>query len=125
MTKTEALFKQFQNAVDRLDDVMKKEKDEYIRDSAIQRFEFTFDLSWKLIKAFLEDKKGLICSSPKECFKEAYRQKIIEYDNFWMLMTDKRNKTTHLYNEKMADEVYDILSKSLTYFKILLNNLVD
>jgi len=123
MTKTEAMFKQFKNTVDRLDDVLKKEKDEYIRDSAIQRFEFTFDLSWKLIKAFLEDKKGLVCLSPKECFKEAYRQKTIEYDNFWMQMTDKRNKTAHIYNEKMAEEVYEILPKALVYFKTLLSNI--
>jgi len=100
MTKLEALKSQFQKAVSRLEEVLKQDKNEFIRDSAIQRFEFTFDLSWKLIKAFIEDEHGIICASPKNCFREAYKLNIIKYDDFWIEMTNMRNQTVHTYKER-------------------------
>jgi len=123
MSKLEAILKQFQKAVNRLDEVLKQEKNEFIRDAAIQRFEFTFDLSWKVIKAFLEENKGVICNSPKGCFREAYKQEIIEYDDFWTEMTDYRNKTAHIYKEELDEEIYAILPRTLSYFQKLLENI--
>ncbi|MBI4333009.1 MAG: nucleotidyltransferase substrate binding protein [Chloroflexi bacterium] len=75
MTKFEATRKQYQRAVQRLDEILGKDKKDINSDSAIKRFEFTFDLSWKALKAFLEEEKGITCSSPKECFRDAYRQR--------------------------------------------------
>ena len=54
MTKLEALRRQYQKAVTRFDEILKKKKSKIIRDSAIKRFEFTFDLAWKVTKAYLE-----------------------------------------------------------------------
>ncbi len=122
MSKLEAVLKQFQKVVESLDRVLQQKKDEFIRDSAIQRFEFTFDLSWKLVKAFLEEEGGIICTSPKGCFREAYKQGLIEYDKFWIEMTDMRNKTTHTYSEETAEEVYAILPQTLLHFRELLKN---
>ena len=123
MTKFEAIYKQFKNAIERFDEVLKKEKDAFMRDSAIKRFEFCFDLSWKLIKAFLEEKKGIICNSPKGCFREAYKQGFIEYDDFWIEMTDMRNQTSHTYNEENADTIYNQLPQTLCRFQELLKSI--
>lgn len=41
MSKLEANLSQFKKAINRLEDVLKQEKNEFMRDSAIQRFEFT------------------------------------------------------------------------------------
>ncbi len=122
MSKLEAILKQFQKAVERLESVLQQEKNEFIRDAAIQRFEFTFDLSWKLIKACLEEKGGTLCSSPKGCFREAYNQGLIEYDDFWIEMAVIRNKTSHTYSEETAEEVYAILPQALLHFQKLLIN---
>ncbi len=119
MSKLEALSKQFEKAVSRLEDVLRQEKNEYIRDSAIKRFEFTFDLSWKFIKAFLEESKGVVCASPKGCFREAYKQGLLEYDDFWIEMTDMRNEIAHIYKEETAERIYPQLPKTLQYFKNL------
>jgi len=119
MTKLDVLKKQYQKAVKRFEEILEKEKNDIIRDSAIKRFEFTFDLSWKLIKAFLEDEKGIKCNSPKECFREAYRQGVIEYDEFWLQMTDWRNEAVHTYGEKFADTFYEELPEALKRFKLL------
>lgn len=123
MSKIEALTMQFKKAISRLEDVLAQEKNEFIQDSAIQRFEFTFDLSWKALKTYLEEEKGVICNSPKECFKEAYKQGILEYDEFWLEIVDYRNQTSHTYNEAAAEEIYEILPKTLEYFKKLLEKI--
>ena len=119
MTKLDVLKKQYQKAVKRFEEILAKERNDIVRDSAIKRFEFTFDLSWKLIKAFLEEEKGIKCASPKECFREAYRQGLIDYDEFWLRMTDWRNEVVHTYGEKFADAFYKKLPETLKYFKLL------
>ncbi|MBI3600454.1 MAG: nucleotidyltransferase substrate binding protein [Nitrospinae bacterium] len=125
MTKLEALIKQFEKALGRFREVMDIPKTDVVRDSAIQRFEFTMDLSWKMLKAFLEDKKGIICTSPKECFREAYRQGIIEYDDDWIKLVDIRNETVHTYNEERAEEIYCQLQNALEHFEIFFKKIKD
>ena len=119
MTKLESIKTQYIKAVAHLEEVLKMPKNEIIRDSAIKRFELLFDLSWKLIKTFLEQEKGVKCVSPKDCFKEAYKQEILEYDEFWLIMTDWRNQAVHTYNEEFANIFYDKLPQTLKYFCFL------
>lgn len=119
MTKLEVLSREFHKALKRLEEVLDQEKNEFIRDAAIQRFEFTFDLSWKALKAHLEETQGILCSSPKSCFREAFRQGVISYDDFWIVMTDLRNETAHTYSEEKAEEIYARLSQVLDKFKEL------
>lgn len=119
MTKLEVLKKQYKKALLRFEEILAEEKNDIVRDSAIKRFEFTFDLSWKLIKAFLEEEKGIMCVSPKECFRQAYRQGIIDYDDFWLKMTDWRNEVVHTYGEKFADAFYKKLPAACKCFKSL------
>ncbi len=121
MTKLESLLEDFSSAIDRLDEVLKREKDEVIRDSAIQRFEFTFELAWKSLKAFLEEYHNVTCTSPRSCFKEAFRQKIFEYSDFWIEITKLRNQIVHTYKKEIAENIYANLPKVLKHFKILLS----
>lgn len=123
MSKLDSILEDFKKAVLRLHEVLEQEKNDIMRDSAIKRFEIVFDLAWKTIKAYLEEKKGVVCASPKPCFKEAYKQSLIEYDNFWLELTDARNETVHVYNEDFAEKTYALLPKALIYFKELLENL--
>ena len=118
-TKLEILRQQYQKALDRFEEILAKEKTDIVRDSAIKRFEFVFDLSWKLIKAFLEEEKGIRCASPKDCFRQAYRQGLLDYDEIWLDMTDWRNQAVHTYGEKFADMFYKKLPETLKYFKSL------
>ncbi len=119
MTKLKSIKKQYSQIVKRFEEILKKERNDINRDSAIKRFELTFDLSWKLIKVFLEEEKGVKCFSPKDCFREAYRQGLIRYSNLWIKMTDLRNESAHTYNEKFADKFYKKLPKMLKLFQLL------
>lgn len=123
MTKYEATLEQFGRALNRLEAVLEVPKTDITRDSAIQRFEFTLDLAWKVIKAFLEEKKGVICASPKECFREAYHQSIVDYDEIWIKLVDMRNETTHTYKEELAEKIYAALAEAASHFRKLLKAL--
>lgn len=120
MSKLEAVTGQLEKAVGRLKQALAEPPSEMARDSAIQRFEFSLDLSWKTLKSFLEEKKGIVCSSPKDCFREAYRQGVIKYDEEWLKFVDLRNETVHTYNEAFAEQVYAQLLDALKHFEYLL-----
>jgi nucleotidyltransferase substrate binding protein (TIGR01987 family) len=116
MNKLVKLKEQFLLALSRLKEVMDMEENDIVRDSAIQRFEFTLDLALRYLKTLLEESKGVICNSPKDCFREAFKQSLVEYDDFWIEMVDLRNQTSHTYREEIAIKVYSNLTKSIEFF---------
>ncbi len=118
-------LEQLAKAVQRLEEVLEQEKNDFMRDSAIQRFEFCTDLSWKTLQSFLKEEKGLLCNSPKDCFKKAYSTDVIEYDIFYLYLIDLRNITSHTYHEKLADEVYMELGEALESFEKLVKILSE
>lgn len=119
MSKLESIFEDFQKALKRLDEVLLLKETEIIRDSAIQRFEFTLDLGWKVVKAFLEEYKGIRCASPKGCFRDAFAQNLIDYDETWNIMVDWRNASAHTYKEEVAADLYSKLPQALEKFREL------
>ncbi len=119
MEKFESLFKDYQKTLNRLREALNYKKTDIVRDSAIKRFELTFDVSWKLTKVFLEEQKGLQCRSPKDCFRAAFQQEIIDYDDYWIIMTNWRNETVHTYKEELAEKLYNEIPKALEKFEEL------
>ncbi|MEK7541951.1 MAG: HI0074 family nucleotidyltransferase substrate-binding subunit [Patescibacteria group bacterium] len=105
MTKYQTIYQEFGEAVQHLDDALRQEKTEYMRDSSIKRFELAFDLAWKTMKAWLEEKGG-VCASPLDCFRETYRIGLGEYTDAWRDIVKIRNKTVHTYDEDLAEEIY-------------------
>jgi nucleotidyltransferase substrate binding protein (TIGR01987 family) len=121
-SKLDNLKGQMGAAVKRFQDVMRQGKNEYIRDSAIQRFEFTFELAWKTMKAYLEE-KGINEYSPRDVIRSSFQVGLIENDPKWLEMIITRNLTSHMYNEAMAEKVYASLSVYLPLFEKLVKNL--
>ncbi|HBB66818.1 MAG: hypothetical protein A2X28_00095 [Elusimicrobia bacterium GWA2_56_46] len=120
MTKQDAQSAQFKKALARLNEALAAPQSDIVRDSAIQRFEFSIDMAWKLLKTCLEEKHGVVCQSPKECFREAYKQKVLPYDEFWLELVDMRNQTSHTYKEELAQNVFERLPKAAEYLAALL-----
>ena len=120
MTKQEAQLDQFKKALARLNEALAVPKSDIVRDSAIQRFEFTIDMAWKLLKTCLEEKYGVVCQAPKECFREAYKQKLLAYDEFWLELVDMRNQTSHTYKEELAQSVFERLPRAAEYMQTLI-----
>lgn len=112
----------FEKSLKRLEEILKKDESETIRDAAIQRFEFTIELAWKLTQKFLRSEE-IICRSPKECLKEAFKFGLIKDDPRWFEMLSDRNLTVHTYDEETAKEIYDRLPKYLEVLKDLQDGL--
>jgi len=123
MTKQAAQLEQFKKALARLNEALAAPKSDIVRDSAIQRFEFTIDMAWKLVKTCLEEKYGVVCQAPKECFREAYKQKLLTYDEFWLELVDMRNQTSHTYKEEVAQSVFERLPKTAEYMQSLVETI--
>lgn len=67
----------------------------------IQSFEFTFELSWKTLKDFLESKE-VIASFPRDVIKQGFHHEILEDGEVWMEMLEQRNLMSHTYDEEKA-----------------------
>jgi len=120
MSNKSPINQAFSKAISRLEEVLTLDKTEIIRDSAIKRFEICFDLAWKSIKAYARE-EGIECNSPRMCFKTAFKLQLIDYDERWLKSIEDRNITSHLYNEKYADQVYKRLPEYSALFKSLMS----
>ena len=69
-------------------------KTELERDGVIQRFEFTFELFWKALKRILSF-KGIDANSPREVFRQAAKQGLIEDPKVWFEFIKHRNINFH------------------------------
>ncbi len=97
----------FNSVLMRLEEAIEKDiyKDDMYLDATIQRFEFCYELCWKLIKAYLKY-IGIEVNSPRAAFREAFKESLISEVDMWLKMLDKRNLTSHTYHEDMAKDVY-------------------
>jgi nucleotidyltransferase substrate binding protein (TIGR01987 family) len=110
MKKSE-LLGQLEHAYNRLQDALRISlEQEPAIDGTIQRFEFTFELTWKVLKAYLED-QGISSYSPKTCLKEAFKIGWIKNEEGWLILLQARNMTSHVYNEQMAMDIYKEIKK--------------
>ncbi|MBS0236576.1 MAG: nucleotidyltransferase substrate binding protein [Proteobacteria bacterium] len=80
-------------------------RNEYAMDSCIQRFEFVFELYWKLLKKILTYSK-VTASGPKDVIGKAYQFELINDEQAWLAMLKDRNRTSHLYSKEEAEEVF-------------------
>ena len=101
----------FSKALDSLTRVLREKKNDIVRDATIQRFEYTFELSWKLLKRYLESQNNTIEASIKNVFREAGKLGLIDSVEHWFEYLDARNLTSHTYNESTAEEVYKVANR--------------
>ena len=103
-------------------DAYEKEEDRIIkdglRDSIIQRFEFVTELSWKLMKKYLDENLVLEVYSQRSVIKESYKQDLIENGELWLDILEDRNLTSHTYDENTANRIKDnIVNKYVLEFE--------
>ncbi len=108
MERLTQLSRSLQKALTSFSEALQMEYSAIVRDATIQRFEFTFVLFWKLLKEYLNIQEGIICSSPKSCIREGFRQGLFDEQQTVLAleMVDDRNLTSHTYDESMAERIY-------------------
>jgi len=115
-------FISFKRAVSRLEESMSKEKTTERRDSALMRFQLSFDTAIKSTKNYLKS-QGQECYTAKQCLRSAFQVGLIDHDPAWLEMVDDRNEIIHTYDESIADSIYGKLKTYLQLFKSLINKL--
>lgn len=96
-------FFQLSKAVESSNDLSDLEKE-----GLIQRFEYTFELSWKTLKDYLETQE-VEAKFPREVVKQAFYYDIIKDGDLWMEMLEKRNLMAHTYDEERFLIVYNLI----------------
>jgi nucleotidyltransferase substrate binding protein (TIGR01987 family) len=100
-------FNNYQKALDQLSYVVNlshaRELTMIEQQGLIQAFEFTFELSWNVMKDFLESRgvSGIIGS--RDAIRQAFNRGIIQDGQEWMEMINSRNQTSHSYDADEAD----------------------
>ncbi|XID92556.1 HI0074 family nucleotidyltransferase substrate-binding subunit [Paenibacillaceae bacterium WGS1546] len=98
--------RQFGSALESLGAAIREPNfNEYVRDAIIQRFEYTYETAWKVIKSVLSY-QGVELRHPKEIFREAHASGWIVNPEHWEAMIEDRNLTTHTYKLRTAEAVY-------------------
>jgi nucleotidyltransferase substrate binding protein (TIGR01987 family) len=98
-------FLDFEKAFYNLKSAVEKAVDDLDIDGTIKRFELCYELSWKIIKLHLED-LGIICKNPRDCFKQAKINNLIEDESIWMEMIENRNQLVHEYSSEFSKEIF-------------------
>lgn len=87
-------------------------------DGMIQRFEYTQELAWKLLKNYIEYQGEAQMGGSRDTIRQAFRLGLIENSEPWFDMLESRNLTSHVYDEatemtvieRIVDTYYPILS---------------
>lgn len=95
-----------------------------MRDGAIQRFEYCFELAWKTVKIIIEYEDKEIGGSPRSILQKAIVIGILEDEEEWFRMLLERNNSVHTYREEIAKEIAGHLKVNYTIMKKLCDRIV-
>lgn len=122
----------FQKAILKLDQGLVRYEldpsDDQIRDGLIQRFEFTYELSHKTMKRYLE----LAAANPEDIdqmdfqtlIRTANEQGLLQGDwTVWRTYRDQRARTSHTYDQEVAKKVVEIIPQFLREAQFLFEKL--
>ncbi|MDR3049452.1 MAG: nucleotidyltransferase substrate binding protein [Elusimicrobiota bacterium] len=111
-----------------LKDFNKDNDNDYIRDAVIQRFEYTYELSYKFLRRYLQLSLQNANEVDEMSFSDIIRSasaKGLLLNNLekWIEYRKMRNTTSHTYDEAKADAVIAIAPNFLKDAKFLLKTL--
>ena len=90
------------------------------QEGLVQRFEYTFELSWKVMQDLLTYKGYEFMTGPNGTLKMAFEDGLISNHDGWRLMAKSRNTLSHVYDE---DEASAIVGLIFTHYAPLLKAL--
>jgi len=118
-------FQNFEKAFLQLKEAVEKENlNELEKNGLIQRFEFTIELAWKVMKDFLEDKGFIFKPAPKEVLRLAQQTEYITYAQILIDGINLRNELSHDYSmdifenaiTEIDNDIYPALEELYYFF---------
>ena len=114
----------FQKALARFNEgvaiAQSRELSDLEKQGVIQAFEYTYELSWNLMRDYLKWQGFSHLTGSRDVTREAFSSGLISDGETWMRMLQDRNLTSHSYNEETANA---ILANIQSYYHELLNGL--
>ena len=116
-----------ENAENRLQEMLarynKEHEDEAVRDSVIQRFEFTYSIALKTLRKYFIERAFVLEEVNQMSFNEMIRTAsqlnlLVSNLEKWTVYREMRNMTSHTYDEEIALQVVSIIpdfSKEIAY----------
>ena len=116
-----------ENAENRLQEMLarynKEHEDEAVRDSVIQRFEFTYSIALKTLRKYFIERAFVLEEVNQMSFNEMIRTAsqlnlLVSNLEKWIVYREMKNMTSHTYDEEIALRVVSIIpdfSKEIAY----------
>ena len=96
---------------------------EVYRDSIVKKYETLEDLTWKLLSKIFKS-SGLEIDNPRGCYKQAFKEGLINDIEIWNDILLSRNSTSHIYDEQDYEEIKNrIISDYTGAIEDLLSNI--
>jgi nucleotidyltransferase substrate binding protein (TIGR01987 family) len=104
--------------------IYKDDLNDLERNGLIQLFKFSIDLSWKVMKDYLEEKGFAFKPSPKDTLRQAQQAGLIDFAQSLIDGLDIRNELSHDYDgekfeeseETLREEVFPALKRLRDFF---------
>ena len=110
-------FENYKKAFSQLERFIQKGKlNEFEAQGLIKAFEYTYELSWKVLQDLLKEKGYTDIAGPRPVIQQSFQDGYIEEGDAWMKMLKNRNLTTHTYDEETATEIVQEIKT--IYFKL-------
>lgn len=81
-----------------------EEVDDLLKEGLIQRFEYTHELAWKVMKDYAEYQGYTEIRGSRDAFRKAFDMGLVT-DKSWMDSIIDRNLTSHNYDEDTAEDI--------------------
>lgn len=117
----EQRFQNFEKAFILFEEAVQQGVNEELTDlekqGLIQRFEFTHELAWNVLKDYFEYQGNTSITGSRDATRDAFEKGLITDGDGWMEMIKSRNQSSHTYNEEIAEEIIEnILSRYYQLF---------
>ena len=102
-------FSNFQKALSQLTEAIETNgvnPIDIIKEGIIQRFKFTHELAWKVLKDYLEYEGFQNITGSRTATREAFNIGLIQNGQIWMDMIESRNLTVHTYQHTILEEEF-------------------
>ena len=107
-------YSNYHKACQRLNEVtesgiMVDDLSELEQEGLVQRFKYTFELSWKVMQDLLTYKGYEFMTGPNGTLKMAFEDGLITDHDGWRLMAKSRNTLSHVYDDEAAAAIVGLI----------------
>lgn len=96
-----------------LEDALTQAKSLLEQEGVIQRFKYTFELTWRTLQSCLLS-KGIVANNPRDAFHEAAKIGLIQDLSLWLSFLEARNNATN--TEKDQQEIVNEIYANISLF---------